>query len=50
MDGIPDDEDDSPYYNDSEDFMSRLDQLNYKVDELVAGMDDFMDGLSCGFG
>lgn len=49
-DGIPDDEDWSPYFNDNEDFLWSLDTINATVDDIVGGMDALMRWFSCGFG
>ncbi len=48
-DGIPDNEDWSPNFNDNEDFLSNLDKLNDTVDDIVGWMQALIDGFSCGF-
>lgn len=49
-DGIPDEDDSMESTPSSADFMASIDALNGAVDDVVAKMDELMQGLSCGFG
>jgi hypothetical protein len=49
-DWIPDQEDRSPWFSSDDDFMSWLDSINEKVDEISSAIDSVLDWLSCWFG